>query len=150
MEPEKFTYRLDGKSLIATRRLDRLKNLIERGEIIMSGDRPAREIAPMERLLKDAGLLRDAHYNVVHRLRMIRENMMGPIAENPTETAKKPDGNGAFGVLQDRMNEMDELLNVSLNEIIRIEKALGVSQEVASPTRPDAFIPVDRPGRIGR
>ena len=58
MEPEKFTYRLDGKSLIATRRLDRLKNLVERGEIIMSGDKPMREMAPMERLLKDAGLLK--------------------------------------------------------------------------------------------
>jgi hypothetical protein len=107
----------------------------------MSGDKPMREMAPMERLLKDASLLRDAHYNVVQRLRTIRENMVGPTPENPSETAVKRDGSGAFGVLQDRMSEMDELLNVSLNEIIRIEKAMGVSPEAAPPT------PV---GRIGR
>ena len=142
MEPEKITYRLDGKSLIATRRLDRLKNLVERGEIIMSGDRPAREIAPMERLLKDAGLLRDAHYNVIQRLRVIRENMTGPIPENPTDKVKT-EGSGAFGVLQDRLSEMDDLLNASLNEIIRIEKAMGVSPEVAPPPTATAL-------RVGR
>lgn len=142
MEPEKITYRLDGKSLIATRRLDRLKNLIERGEIIMSGDKPMREMAPMERLLKDAGLLRDAHYNVIQRLRVIRENMTGPIPENPTDKVKT-EGSGAFGVLQDRLSEMDDLLDASLNEIIRIEKAMGVSPEVAPPPTATAL-------RVGR
>lgn len=106
----------------------------------MSGDKSLREMAPMERLLKDAGLLRDAHYNVVHRLRVIRENMVGPTPENPTEKGKT-EVSGAFGVLQDRLCEMDELLNVSLNEIIRIEKAMGVSPEVA---------PTAAPGRIVR
>ena len=108
----------------------------------MSGDKPLREMAPMERLLKDASLLRDAHYNVIQRLRVIRENMTGPIPENPTEKIKT-EGSGAFGVLQDRLSEMDDFLNVSLNEIIRIEKAMGVSPEVAPPT-PASL------GRIGR
>lgn len=108
----------------------------------MSGDKPMREMAPMERLLEDASLLRDAHYNVIQRLRVIRENMTGPIPENPTEKIKA-EGSGAFGILQDRLSEMDDFLNVSLQEIIRIEKAMGVCPEAAPPTAASL-------GRIGR
>jgi hypothetical protein len=115
----------------------------------MSGEKSltAQVMAPMERILKDASLLRDAHYNVIRRLRVIRENMTGPIPENPGKEIKT-EGSGAFGMLQDRMSEMDDLLNGSLEEIIRIEKAMGVCPEVAPP--PGAYVEVDRHGRIGR
>lgn len=108
----------------------------------MSGEKTAREMAPMERLLQDAGLLRDAHFNMAHRLIGIREKMMGNISENPMEKTNPTERSGAFGVLQDRLSEMDELLNTSMNEVYRIEKALGVSAEVAPPAA--------SPVRLGR
>ena len=115
-------FEVDAKTL---RSPELLAEFIKRKEVEMSGDRPAREMAPMERILKDAALLRDAHHNVIQRLRVIRENMVGPIQENPTETAKT-EGSGSFGLLQDRLSDMDKLLNDSMYEIERIEKAMGI------------------------
>jgi hypothetical protein len=134
-------------SLLARERLDRIIK-IQQEERIMNVEKTAREMAPMEKLLKASGLLRDVHYNVIQRLRMIRENMMGPIPENPTEKIKT-EGNGAFGVLQDRLAEMGDLLNGILNEIIRIENAMGVYPDGVYPDA-ETPTPTATAFRIGR